>query len=82
MELIEKISIDMLNTSSVSILKQQFVVVNGVSQQVENNWRRAYENSVSGRESLSTEVPEPYLSAIMAVWGDTPTVDNSIIQDG
>ena len=37
--------------------------------------RCAYINSRAGRESLCAEVAEPYLSAVLSVWGDTPTLE-------
>jgi len=72
--MVEKIIIDMLNQDSVSIKKQKYIVVDGQEYAVGEPWRRAYINSEKGREQVQTEVPEPYLSAIFAVWGDTPTV--------
>ena len=72
--MVEKITLDMLNQDGVSIKKQQFTVVGGVEYAIGEPWRRAYINSVRGRQEIENEVPEPYLSAIMAVWGDTPTV--------
>lgn len=32
--------------------------------------RKAYINGDSGRSELAAEVPEPYFSAILAVWGE------------
>jgi len=70
----EKTIIEMLTQDSVSIKKQKYIVVDGQEYAVGEPWRRAYINSEKGREQVQTEVPEPYLSAIFAVWGDTPTV--------
>ena len=70
----EKITLDMLTQDSVSLKKQQYATVEGKEYPIGEPWRRAYTNSVQGREQVQAEVPEPYLSAIMAVWGDTPTV--------
>lgn len=36
--------------------------------------RRAYVNSESGRADISKDLSEPYLSAVMNIWGDTPIV--------
>lgn len=73
----EKITLDMLTQDSVSLKKQKFTVVDGKEYPIGEPWRRAYINSVQGRTQVQAEVPEPYLSAIMAVWGDTPTVGES-----
>lgn len=71
---IERYTLDMLTPNSVSIKKQQHVEINGVEYPVGEPWRRAYTNSLSGRQEVQDEVPEPYRSAIFAVWGDEPTL--------
>ena len=75
MELKEKITLDMLTKESVSVLRQQFLNYNGVDMQVGENIRNAYENSPSGREQLKTVLSDEYYNAVMAVWGDNPTID-------
>ena len=77
MELTTKITIDMLTQDSVSVLKQQFLTFNNVEMQVGGNIRNTYMNSVSGRTTLNTALPNEYYNAVIAVWGDTPTVDES-----
>ena len=70
----EKIYLDILTQDSVSIRKQQFAVIDGKEYPIGEPWRRAYVNSVQGRSQVQAEVPEPYQSAIFAVWGNAPTV--------
>jgi hypothetical protein len=70
----EKITLDMLTQDSVSLKKQNFATVDGVEYPIGQPWRRAYINSPSGRLAVESEVTEPYKTAILAVWGDTPTV--------
>lgn len=72
--MIEKITLDMLTQDSVSLKKQQYATVDGKEYPIGQPWRRAYINSTQGRAQVQAEVPEPYLSAIMAVWGNSPTV--------
>ena len=76
--MIEKITLDMLTQDGVSLKKQQYATVDGKEYPIGEPWRRAYINSVQGREQVQTEVPEPYRSAIFAVWGDTPTVTEQV----
>ena len=78
MELKEKITLDMLTKESVSVLRQQFLNYNGVDMQVGENIRNAYMNSKSGREQLRKVLSDEYFNAVMAVWGDNPTVDEPI----
>jgi hypothetical protein len=75
---IERYTLDMLTPNSVSIKKQQHVEINGVEYPIGEPWRRAYVNSPSGRQEVQDEVPEPYRSAIFAVWGDEPIVPDPI----
>lgn len=77
-EVIEKITLDMLTPESVSVKKQQFVLLNGVEQPVGEPWRKAYVNSNDGRAAVEAELPEPYRSAIFAVWGEGPTVADPV----
>lgn len=74
----EKFFLDMLTQDSVSVRKQKFVLVDDVEYPIGDPWRRAYVNSTFGRQQVQNEVPEPYLGAIMAVWGDTPTVADPV----
>jgi hypothetical protein len=71
----EKIFLDSLTSDSVHMRKQNFTVIEGTEYPIGQPWRRAYVNSVSGRSQVQTEVPEPYKTAILAVWGDTPTLE-------
>jgi hypothetical protein len=80
MELKEKITLDMLTKDSVSVLRQQFLTFNGEEMQVGGNIRNAYMNSESGRQLIRNLLPDEYYNAVMAVWGDNPTVDEPIIE--
>ena len=75
MELKEKITLDMLTADSVSVLRQQFLNYNGVEMQVGENIRNAYSNNEDDRALLKNILSEEYYNAVMAVWGDNPTVD-------
>nr|WP_302120769.1 hypothetical protein [uncultured Ruminococcus sp.] len=78
MELKEKITLDMLTADSVSVLRQQFLNYNGVEMQVGENIRNAYSNNEDDRALLKNILSEEYYNAVMAVWGDNPTVDEPI----
>ena len=72
--MIEKITLDMLTQDSVSVKKQQYIVQDGKEYAIGELWRRAYVNSISGRQQVENEVPEPYKSVILLMWGSEPTV--------
>lgn len=78
MELKEKITLDMLTKDSVSVLRQQFLNYNGVEMQIGGNIRNAYLNDESGRKQLRKVLSDEYYNAVMAVWGDNPTIDEPV----
>lgn len=61
-------------------MKIKYLKKNSVSVVNEDNWK-SYENSEKGRQELQTEVSEPYLSEILAVWGDAPTVTEKVFEE-
>lgn len=74
MEIIETITIDMLTKDSVSIVREKWMMYNEQRLKVGDSIRTSYENSEKGRELLKEEVKEPYLTSILNIWGDEPTV--------
>lgn len=72
-----KTIIEYLNDKSVSIVKKKYLIENGKEYYIGNPHRTAYVNNTLGRNLLRQEVPEPYYSSIMSVWGDTPEVRDS-----
>jgi hypothetical protein len=80
-ETFNEIIVDKLTADSVSILTKMYADINGTKTFIKNH-RRAYLNSIIDRDCISKELSEPYLSAVMAVWGDTPTViDEDYIEE-
>lgn len=73
-DITEQVILDMLDSTSVSVIRKTFVEFNGQKYPVGEINRRAYVNSISGREEIQDSLEEPYLSAVMTVWGDTPIV--------
>ena len=69
MEVITKITIDMLTSESVSILTQRYVNIDGIDTQVGENHRKAYINNTEGRTELEKEQTEDVINAIYAIWG-------------
>lgn len=68
-----EIILDALCGDSVTVLETKVFENDGEEYRMAPH-AKAYENSAAGREVLKTELAEPYLSAVLAVWGDTPTV--------
>lgn len=78
LEIKEKIILDMLTSDSVSVLKQQFISVDGTDIKVGENVRNAYMNTQSGRDKLRVKLPEEFYNAVIAVWGNAPTIAESV----
>ena len=72
----KEITIDLLTSSSVSIVTKRFITISGTNQQVGNTERKAYSNSPLGRKMLIDEVGKPFINSIFAIWGDTSTVSD------
>ena len=81
MEIKEKKTVDMLTNYSVSILTQKFIEIDGVETQVGQDHRRAYVNSKTGRSGLQENEPEEVVNAVFSIWGDTPTIEEPIIDE-
>ena len=75
-----KYTLDMLNENSVSVKAQRFTSVDEVEYPIGQPHRKAYVNSTRGRQEVQDELAQQQQNAIFAVWGDTPTVDESIEQ--
>ena len=73
--------VDMLTKDSVSILTKTMATINNNEVQVGENHRCAYINSRKGREKLQQELSEPYLTSVLAVWGNTPTIEENIEEE-
>lgn len=81
MELIEKITLDMLTKDSVSVLRQNFIVINDEEMQVGDNVRNVYMNSPLDRESIKKVLSKEYCDAVFAVWGPTPTTEDPVVEE-
>ena len=78
MQTTKKYTLDNLNQDSVSVSKQTFVEYMGEMFPIGQIWRKAYVNSVQGRQQIADELPIAQVNAIMAVWRDTPMIDENI----
>lgn len=81
MEIKTKVSLDILTEKGVTVKTQQYIELNGEELNVGELHAKAYVNSERGRTELHEEVADPYLAAILAVWGDTPTIVEKIVEE-
>ena len=76
--MIKKITLDMLNENSVSIKTEHFLEQDGQQYLMGQTHRKAYINNLRGREEVKNEMPIQQQNAIFSIWGDSPTIDESI----
>lgn len=76
MTITEKITISLLTENLVSIIRKKYMTIDGVETQVGENERISYSNSSIGRQKVVSDIGEPYSTAIFAIWGDQPTVED------
>lgn len=69
-----EIRLDMLTETSVSVLTATYADIDEVKTQIGQASRKAYGNSAYGRKMLAAEVPEPFLSTVLTLWGPEPTL--------
>ena len=73
--MIEKYTLDMLTQDSVSVKIQKFTRIDGEEYEIGQPHRVAYMNTITDREQIINELPEPQKNAIFAVWGSEPTIE-------
>ena len=70
----EKIMLDQLTENGVSIMTQKYVVSDGVSYDAGPPHRCSFPNSERGRVEIESVLTGQHLTAVMAIWGEVPTV--------
>lgn len=77
MDLITKILLQTLTPDSVTIVKKQYVLIDDKEVQVGVDIRNTYMNTNIEREYLQQILPSDYYTAIILIWGDVPTIDET-----
>ena len=72
-----RVSLDMLNQYSVSVVTQKYMEIDGETVPVGQPHRKAYSNSVQGRSEVEQELEPSQVNAIFAIWGDTALVEEN-----
>jgi hypothetical protein len=68
-------TLDLLNEKSVSVKKETYITIDEKEYLLERT-RVAYTNSNMDRATIKEELPEAYSTAIFAVWGTEPIVED------
>lgn len=75
MDQLYEIALENLTQDSVSVLKKPYIDFMG-QRFYGTNIRNTYVNSPSGRPFIKEDLPDDYYNAVIAVWGNSPTVDD------
>ena len=76
MEIIKEKQIENLVKNGVIIASQEYLLREGNSRQkIGDLSREAYGNWKSDRDRLCRQEPQEIINAVMAIWGDTPTIE-------
>ena len=78
MKEIKIITLDMLTQESVSVVTENKFEFNGNIFSSGEIHRKAYANSVNGRNELMHELQEPYLNSVLAMWGNTARIKEEV----
>lgn len=67
--------LEFLTANTVNIIIIKTLELNGKIYELERN-RICYSNSPIGRNMVVEKLPQQYVNAIFAIWGDEPTVSD------
>ena len=68
-------SLDQLTAESVNVVEISIATINKKPHEIGRS-RMAYVNSPTGRKQLTDKLPEEYVKAVLALWGEKPTVSD------
>lgn len=71
----ETITISSLDAFSATVQRQKTAEIGGKQYAIGPKHSVSYVNSLSGRQEVQRREPETIAAAAMAMWGDTPTVE-------
>lgn len=74
MEILKEKVIENLVKDGVIIATQEYLARDSVKQKIGEVYRESYGNWESDRKRLTENEPEEIVNAVMAIWGDAPTV--------
>ena len=68
-------TLELLTADSVNVIIVSSAKINGKERALDRS-RICFANSPIGREQVVNFLPEQFADAILAVWGDTPTLSD------
>ena len=68
-------SLEQLTAESVNVVEISIATINKKPHEIGRS-RMAYVNSPAGRKQLTDKLPEEYVKAVMALWGENPTLSD------
>lgn len=77
----ETVALCSLTEKRVIVERVRQITADGVVYQAQTPLRRVYYNAPYDRELMQKELSEPYLSAVLAVFGETPLLTDASVQE-
>ena len=68
-------SLEQLTAESVNVVEISIATINKKPHEIGRS-PMAYVNSPTGRKQLTDKLPEEYVKAVLALWGENPTVSD------
>lgn len=68
-------SLEQLTAESVNVVEISIATINKKPHEIGRS-HMAYVNSPTGRKQLTDKLPEEYVKAVLALWGENPTVSD------
>ena len=75
MKIKKEYTLEQFTTESVNVITVSTATIDKERREVGRS-RMAYVNSPTGRKQLSEILPDEYVTAVLALWGETPTVSD------
>ena len=75
MKIKKEYTLEQFTTESVNVITVSTATIDKERREVGRS-RMAYVNSPTGRKQLSEILPEEYVKAVLALWGENPTVSD------
>ena len=76
-----EIAIAWLDFGTLCLLSKTKIKIGEDWQAIGSEIRQDFQNTIEGRAELEKAVPEPYLTAILAVWDSKPVPSYSEVSD-
>lgn len=72
MDTYSRYSLFNLSESRADVHRQGYITIDGQEHLLDYPVQMSFSNTPEGRAAIAAEIPEPFLSAVLLVWGAEP----------